>query len=426
MIFLSYERSQEPLARALCGALREAGWSVFFDLDSLPTDQQLDERLHEAAMAATQGLVVRHQGWGSSAWASGELALLQGRWEAGELPLVVVVPAGHAAPGRPPAGIPVIEVCAENVDVDAVLESFSQSAPEPTAPRAPGLVGRFRAAVEAGRDAEAAALALELDAVERDAAPARRLAFIREALLPLLRTSRDADFERLVREGWALAVQAGEPRADLASDLALVLERRGAPDATLWWRRAEGRAREEGNAELMGQLALVRANAANARGAPQDALALLDEVEGTWTPGQAPSQAMHLRLARATALRLDGQVVSAQALLEELRFLARSRQDRISEAAAVFELGVLVDETDPARALDRYRASLRLSQEASDRFGTVRAAAQLAVHHASRGQAEDGRRWLAEAEALDPTHPHTEWARSWVERRFMGPPVPHP
>lgn len=416
MVFLSYERCQEPLARALCEALRAAGWSVFFDLDSLESDHQLDERLHEAGMAATHGLVVGQQGWGASAWASGEYALLLGRWEAGELPLVVVVPAGGGPPGSPPTGVPLVEIDAENIDLDAVVDAFGRSKAPLPAGVGPGLVARFRAAVESGRDAEAAQLALELDAVEKNSVPRRRLAFIREALQPLLRASRDADFERLVREGWALAASLTQPRAELASDLALVLERRGDPEAELWWDRAEEFAREEGSAELLDRLVLVRANAANRRGAPRDALALLDRVEATWTPGQAPSQAMHLRLARATALRLDGQESAARQLLEELRFLARSRRDAISEAAAVFELGVLVDDGDPARALVHYQASLGLSREAKDRFGVVRAAAQLTVHHASRGRCDDARRWLAEAEALDPTHPHTEWARSWVER----------
>ncbi|MCK6508006.1 hypothetical protein L6R53_32350 [Myxococcota bacterium] len=393
-------------------ALRALGHPVFFDLDSLGPDEPLDRALERAATTCTAGVILARTGWGRSGWAVGEYDLLLRRWMEQGLPLVLVFPPG-ARPELPQPCPPTVTLHTPTQAVAALLPLLVH-APAPSAP--PVDPQDLDALLVAGREAEAAALARRLLDDPPAADPHARLALLRRLVAPLLRVSDDRACARALDEAWARAEALDQRRADLAHDLALLMGRRGDSAAeAAWLAQARARAEAERDEELAARVQVQRALVAMRAGDAAGALALLTPHLPRWTQGDAPSEAMAALLLHASALRLLGQEASARARLEELRFRARSRGDAITEGAAAFELGTLVDEAEPDRALAWYQESLALARGAGDRVGEVRALAQAAVRLARSGRGEEARARVAEAVEVEPDSALVAWARGWVD-----------
>ncbi len=421
--FLSYERTQEGLARSMFQALTAAGLRVFFDLHCLAPGERLDTAL-EAAAQCRAAIVIGQQSWGRSGWAVAEYELLLARCQAEGIPMALVADQGADLQGAP-MWLPVVRGGVgggwEDEALTLVRLDWACGAPLPYS--MPGTVEGREALLTAIREASSIGLVDQAGSLARRmileacrASPRERLDLIRELCAPLLRSSQDALCLDLLGEAWQTACQLGDDRVDIAANLAVVHRRRGSSEHHRWTTEALMLAERSRDEEAIAHARTILAEAALGEGDFQRCVELLEPLRHRWRAGPAPSQSVAVLFNLAAAYRHVDRIDEARALLEELLLRARARPDHVSAAAICFKLGALLDDDDPDSALSWYARSLEHAGTVSDRVNLLRGYCQRAVTLDRVGRAEAALRDLESAQALDAESPLVAWAEGWLGR----------
>ena len=432
--FISYERRQQPLAEKVNAVLVGQGLRTFFDIRRLHEGQPFDDQLEHAVSTCRAGLVVAHEGWGVSGWATAEYEILRARSRDEAIPLALVVPAGKE-PTNVPNWLPVFSIPEDAFDshfrpvVELVMQDWGSSAKPLEGEvslswRGEADLGPWLEAMEMasslGQDVRAAAIAREALEHLGELENATRIDLVLATSGPLLRVSADGEVWSLLRQTFDMATEHGEPRAALAYNLSLIASRRGDEKARMWLETAAVLAREEGADDLVLSINAARGVEALEAGHLDLAIEHFEELRSAWSAGRSPSESLGLLVNLASAFRRAGRTTETRWLLEEVRFRSRALSDVIVEAAALFELGALaVDEGEMQSAIRWLTASLQVTKGASDRIGTVRALAQLAVVCQMEGDGGVAETYLSEAAELDPEGPHVTWARERIRLESM-------
>ncbi len=182
-------------------------------------------------------------------------------------------------------------------------------------------------------------------------------------------TGHFAEGELHHRQAAEIAARLGDTHLEAHAliDLANLLIFRGPPvaeQALALYDRAEALLRPTHDASSLARVAMNRAVLLNSLGRRAEALRSIDEAERHAEASRSLLWRVYTALNEATFRAEAGESVRVRQLVERARELNHRLRDRLSdEQIAVVEGIVLENESDPARARDRYLEALRLAEE---------------------------------------------------------------